>query len=608
MSSLITDQQLRNLYREAGQPTDLFPVFDRTRGFRPWIVVFAIIPTLYSLQRATISETDAEWMLRANDLLSASDLDGIVSPGGSDSRADIKYQPPMGTWLSALAARAVPGSRVLDTLLPSWLGTALLIASGYWFCRDLFGERVALWFVVLVAGQAVVLRQAQAAAPHALGLAFALLSLKTYARHLARETTVVGWQILSGGLCLGMCQLLSGPLIILVMFAQAACLAVEHWNRSVLRQRAIPMSHEPRPRHLLALLLLWTTALAASGWWPLMMSSAYGLEFWSAWLHGPASAAGGSPVRSLVWDLLADIRPLAGVAAVGMVLAVRAGFRGRRLSELLLIATAAIATCGWLIAMAFCDNPDMLPAACRALLIVCLIAFAARAVDDVSRGSLRILTVALATLLPLVLSYGRSLFSADELLPLVFSSTGLLIVIFLLFLTVGFLNRNEFSPHARPRVYSGVFLALLVFANFRTGLADLEGARFPSRASLHEGVLPADELDRLRHALARIPAPPRTLILVTRRGETARLRLELATTYPRAQLYTAVDEWGLGEQLDALDSRDSVVVLWWESLPGTRVSSIPGWIRQTLGNVPRFDGLDLQLYRLVYVGIVAPAP
>ena len=140
MSTTLSQNQLQALYREAGRPDDLFPVFERTRSFRSWIVVFALLPSLYAVQHATLTETDSEWLLRGIDLLGANTLDGVVCPGGGESRADIKFQPPMGTWLSAAVVRVIPGTRLFEALVASWLGTGLLIAGFYWLSRDLLGN------------------------------------------------------------------------------------------------------------------------------------------------------------------------------------------------------------------------------------------------------------------------------------------------------------------------------------------------------------------------------------------------------------------------------------------------------------------------------------
>jgi len=101
MSNAMTSSRLTNLYQDASQPNDLFPVFERTASFQPWIFVLAVMPTLFALQHAILSETDSEWVLRSLDLLRAESVEGMVSPGGRDSLTIIQSQPPMGTWLAS---------------------------------------------------------------------------------------------------------------------------------------------------------------------------------------------------------------------------------------------------------------------------------------------------------------------------------------------------------------------------------------------------------------------------------------------------------------------------------------------------------------------------
>lgn len=604
MSTAITDQQLQQMYRLAGQPDDLFPVFERTRGFRSWIVVLALIPTLYALRHATLSETDSEWVLRVGDLVQATTLDGVVCPGGDDSVSEIKFQPPMGTWLSSLAVRVLPAGGRYPPLIASWLGTALLIAVGYWLCRDLLDERVALWCVILAAGQLVILRQAQTAVPHALGAALGLLSIRALVRHIDHEPSVIAWQILGGGLALGLCLLVSGPLVIPVMLIQSLYVWGEILNRRSARNPTVPIG--PPKRLVLALLLLWLTCLAAAGWWPLMMASAYGGEFWSSWFHGPPGGGSLSLMSALGWNLLAELTPLAGLCVLGGVQTVWAWLRHFRRGDLVLLTWSAASLICWMTSVAICRNAGMLPEASRVVFEMSLIMFAARALNEVSRGTLRVLPTALATLLPMMLNYGRLLLSADEIIPLLFSSTGLLVVILSLFLGVCLWNRREFSPHARPRLFAGMFLAILVFANFRTGLADIEMSGMPRYASFQDRVIPQSDLLRLRESLAKIPTPVPNVVILTPRKATARLRLELTRTFPDAQIRLRSEWHDLFALLESSDDGDPVVVFVWQAVAGSEGSlRSDAWIRQALDRIPQFDGADLTILRFRKMSVAA---
>ena len=191
MSNAISSANLTHLYREAGRPHDLFPVFDQTDSFKPWIVVLAVMPVIFAFQHAVMSDTDSEWTLRALDLLRAENAEGMVSPGGGDSLAEIKSQPPLGTWLSAAITRIIPGSATYEAMLLSGFGTALLIAACFGIVRNLFGGRTALWAVLMASCQAVILGQAQTALPTALALLTGLLSVQAFDQHLNDQSPAV---------------------------------------------------------------------------------------------------------------------------------------------------------------------------------------------------------------------------------------------------------------------------------------------------------------------------------------------------------------------------------------------------------------------------------
>lgn len=599
MPASLTQNQLQSLYREAGRPDDLFPVFERTRSFRSWIVVFALIPSLYALQHATLSEIDSEWLLRGMDLLSANTLDGVVCPGGGESRADIKYQPPMGTWLSAAVVRFIPGTSLYEALVASWLGTGFLIAGLYWLSRDLFGERVGLWCGMLAAGQLIILQQAQSVAPHALGVCTGLLSIRAFARHVDHEESVITWQILAAGLLLGLCLLFSGPLAIAVMICQLTYCLAQTWQRASDRSRRIPMVAPSR--RFLSLALLWTTCLAAAGWWPMMMASAYGEEFWLGWFHGPSGGQSLKLSAMLGWNLLEELGPIAGLAAIGLVQTAGACWSSRNRGDLVLATWLVSAAAWWILTVAVCRNGAMLPEASRLLLVCGLIACAARALNDVSRGTLRVLTAAVVTLLPMAVSYGRDLISADDIVPLLLSSAGLLMLIFLLFIFVCLMNRDEFSAHAQPRLYAGVFLALLIGANFRTGFASLTASRTLDSAEI-QGAFSATDLSRLRKSLGVIPVQIDSILLLTDRRETARLRLELVNEFPSSQV-VEIGRWRTAyERMNSDRDSGSVVVIEWGAFPQELSHGVPeGWLRQTIGRVRRFNGADMLIHHFVRV-------
>ena len=202
----------------------------------------------------------------------------------------------------------------------------------------------------------------------------------------------------------------------------------------------------------------------------------------------------------------------------------------------------------------------------------------------------------------MALSYGHNLISADDIVPLLVSSTGLLVLIFLLFVGVCLLNREEFSAHAQPRLYAGVFLALLIGANFRFGFAGLTAAEQKAESPVIQAVYASSDLGRLRRSLTKIPPQTGTILLLTERRDTARLRLELVIEFQAVHV-VEISEWeAVYERINRDAESDSVVLIeWGEFPPDQSKDSHAEWLRQTIAQVPRFNGTDLLIHRLIRV-------
>jgi len=564
MSNAISSANLTHLYREAGRPHDLFPVFEQTDSFKPWIVVLAVIPTLFAFQHAVLSETDSEWVMRCLDLLQAESVEGMVSPGGRDSMVEIKSQPPLGTWLSAGVIHLVPGTASYEALLVSWLGTALLIAASFGVVRHLFGGRVALWAVLVAAGQSMILGQAQTVLPTGLTLLTGLLSVRAFDQHLKQERAVITWPILGGGLALGFCLMLGGPAALLFATIQLLQCLITIWYDRPGDESSISIV-EPG-RRILSLVLLWSTCFAAAGWWPLMMSA------------------------------VEAIGPVVGLSLYGLIAAVRQAPRRECRSERVLCLWLVVSFAGWIGGRVLLGTDSLFTQAGLLMLVFTILVAAALALNQVSTGRLRVTWAVIWTILPMILLFGRQLQSAETVGPLLLSTSGFTIVMLALLLGLCLLDRHDFSPRTWPRLFAAMFLVLLPFAQTESCLAQTSSPAANASAKVFRG----EDVAELQNLLEELPGGIQQAILITQRKNTSRLRLQLVLKYPDHPI-VVLKSWE--ELMDRLaDSPDRLVtlVLEWQDLPGRQRNLVADrWIHQYLGRPVELSGTDLRLSKFI---------
>lgn len=589
MSNAISSTNLTHLYREAGRPHDLFPVFEQTDSFKAWIVVLAIMPTLFAFQHSLMSESDSEWVLRSLDLLRAESVEGMVSPGGRDSLAEIKSQPPLGTWLSAAVIRLIPGSAPYEAMMVSWLGTALLIACCFGVVRQLFGGRVALWAVLLASCQSLILGQAQTVLPTALSLLAGLYSLRAFDRHLKRERAVITWPILGGGLSLGACLMLGGPAALLFAAIQFVQCLVTIWYDRPADESSVSIV-EPG-RRLLSLVLLWATCFAAAGWWPLMMSSAYGLQFWSNWFAGIPTAGSTLNELSSGWALAEANGPIVGFALYGIIRAIRQAPRRDSRSERVLSLWAIVAFGGWIGGQVLLGAHSLFTQVSLLMLVFTLVVAAAGTFNQVTTGKLRVTWAVVWTVLPLLFVYGRHLRVADSIVLSLFSTSGFMIALLFVLLGLCLLDRHEFSPRTWPRLFAAMFLVVLTFAQIENCLAQTSAVPHSATAELR-----GEDFSQLQNELDKIPGGIGQVIIVTQREDTSRLRLQLVLNYPDRPV-VVLNTWEeLMTRLSNSSHRPMTLVLEWQDLKSRQRNLLPdSWFRRYLGRPQKLSGTDLRL-------------
>lgn len=590
MSNAITSSKLTHLYRDAGRPNDLFPVFERTVSFQPWIFVLAVMPTLFAFQHAALSETDSEWVLRSLDLLKSESVEGMVSPGGRDSITAIQSQPPMGTWLSAIVQNILPGEQAYEAMIVSWLGTALLVAGCYWIVSDLYQGRIAMWAVLIASGQTIFLGQAQTVLPISLTVLFGLLSVRWFDQHLVRERSVITWPILGGGLALGICLLLGGPAVLLFAGLQLMqCLMAIKYDRPTDDSS---ISIVQPTRRLMALCLLWMTCFASAGWWPLMMSSAYGLDFWRNWFSGLPTPLSPLNSLSLNWQFLDALGLMIGLSLYGLLGVFRRCLNHDSRSDRTLALWFVVGLSSWIAGRLIWGSESIFTQCSLVLLALTFVIATAIAFNDVTTGKLRVAWATIWTLIPLAILYSRSLQTTEELLPLLFSSDGFVILLFLVLLTFCILDRQDFSPRTWPRLFAALFLLLFTMGHFQTSIASTS----PLLQDRGLDQLRTEELGRLQNLLEEIGGGIQEVVVVSERPETSRLRLQLVLQYPKRNVVLLKDWDELMSRLSGSPEKPTTLVLEWRDRSSWERNQLSEtWIRRYLGRPQKLGGSDLRL-------------
>lgn len=319
----IDDAAIGRLASDPKRP--LFPLVRQAQAMAPLVIVLAFLPSLYAIENRTLSENGAWQGLVSLRCATAASAAEAVDPASLDPEQPFRFQPPLMTWLTALGMRTFGVGTAAGLVTAAYLCTAGVIVAGYVLGRRLGGEPLGLVTAALLATHPQILEGAQEPALPAVVALFAMLAMAGAVAHWQKSSALVSYQLLLGGLALGMCLLAGGPIalaVVAILIAYAL-----FWKLDAARRKragfALDSTRFSRRTAIRSLIVLAATGFALGGWHALLMSTRHGQDFWEGWfaVGAPISAATDSSKRA-VWDALGELNalaaPLAGLGVLGI--------------------------------------------------------------------------------------------------------------------------------------------------------------------------------------------------------------------------------------------------------------------------------------------------
>lgn len=321
------DRTLLQLAVEPARP--LFPLLRNAGAMTPLVVLLAFLPAIYAFENRTWTDLGSRWGLQSLQRRAARDLNEFVDPGHVDPATPYKWQPPLMGCMNAFCLRIWKPSIEASLGVTACLCTAGLIAAAYALSRRLGGERLGLLTSLLLAANPEVLKMAQEPFPHAASLMFSVLCLWGVVAHWQESTEFVSLRLLFAGIALGLCLLAGGPMVFGVL---AALVLHILWRKFAAHRGSRDNSGQTDPsfriwNELGTLGVVAATAFALSGWWNLMMSSRYGVEFWRAWFSWTSPLSPREPLEFVTVGLTSIAEQLNLWMLPLISLSLLAGFR-----------------------------------------------------------------------------------------------------------------------------------------------------------------------------------------------------------------------------------------------------------------------------------------
>ena len=257
----------------------------------PLVVLLSVLPGMFALEFHPVDENGALWGLKSLEVIAPMQVDEANVADGTVPQAALKWQPPLGSWLTALAMTFMGTARPLSLVLSSYIATVGLVATTYFFCRSLLGAKLGFWACVMLSCHGPLLAQVQNPAPYSLSILLAMLTLWAFFKHQQKESSLVSGTLLAGGIASGLCLLAGGWMLLVVvaiLLLYVLGLRVDPVEGKALRTEKRVSSWMGWPA-LRSLIILAFTGFAVGGWWLMMMSWNSGMEFWNGWLTGGES-------------------------------------------------------------------------------------------------------------------------------------------------------------------------------------------------------------------------------------------------------------------------------------------------------------------------------
>lgn len=276
-----------DLLRRAAPPrVEWFPVPRRAAAMQPLVWLLALIPILFVAVSSPWNEVAARWGLRSLKLVSAETWSEFVDPGDIVPDGPLTYEAPLVTWCTAAAIWISGSSQPLAVIFPSAVCVYLLVIVGYELARAVGGPWMGMLTAILLATHPISQQLVQQPTSVTMGLVLALMTLWCLLRHLSSVPGVWSLWLLFGGIAWGLCLLSNGPLAIscVMIVAMFQATAPRYGTSS---RRIIPLNRKADGvdwKRWKSLLLWFAIGAVAGGWWPLMMGSVHGPDFWTMWL------------------------------------------------------------------------------------------------------------------------------------------------------------------------------------------------------------------------------------------------------------------------------------------------------------------------------------
>ena len=593
------DRELEQLAAEPARP--LFPLLGHADAMIPFVVVLAFLPPLYAVANRTLTEqgawlglaglkclavADPSELFAAPALLSFGDrspeaiLESSLEPSLEPGQP-FRFQPPLMTWLTALAMNGFGVGNAAGLVAAAYLCTAGLLIASYILAKRLGGERLGLITVLLLAFNPQILRGAQEPVPQSAAALFALLALAGLLVHWQKSSAFVSYPLLLAGIALGTCLMAGGPVaiaVVVIVLVYVLCWKFEAWQRD--RSGIVwDRSQFSRRTAVRSTLVLAATGFALTGWTVLLPGSRYGGEFWSEWLRGPAVAAVAShlasgltpemgPSRSAFFAAVCELNRLAvavfSLSLLGLAAIVRDFWRaeedpGKRHAGILLV-WVAVALLAWLLLGGPASGGAPIINVWETLLAIPLIIAAAMGMIEIAErriGFLLSLAVGLAALADAALWGRQGLAGADRENKMTdFTDTGgwglgLIVPLAVAAAGIALATFARASEKRRRFVLSGILLAIVLtncwwgaFAVRRTNSGDRE------LDDLRAGLSKLPHVDRCTFVALSSPSrtsPSRTSLALSASSHASRglaSRGQAASSQPPAELiYTLASLW-----------------------------------------------------------------